>query len=88
MKCKDCIHYDVCQFVDGERCWAFKNKTDVKEALDKQIPKPPIRGANLDYQCPVCGHCVGWVDALAWETEHHCICGQAINWNEILLLRN
>lgn len=54
------------------------------EALEKQIPKKPIKakGENLDWLCPVCGEWVGWVDALTWEKEHHCECGQKIDWSE------
>lgn len=51
------------------------------EALEKQIPKNPIKvdsGVNdydFDYKCP---NCEDYVD----EGEHHCECGQAIDWGD------
>lgn len=57
------------------------------EALEKQIPKKPIFWENKyyfsptpnddwGYECPCCGN--REID----YPEHHCICGQALDWSE------
>ena len=59
------------------------------EALEKQIPKKPVRKNPICYckktngeeyyayyyYCPVCG-----TKLTLWE--HHCACGQAIDWSD------
>ena len=60
------------------------------EALEKQIPKKPIYsdyddngfGDVIPYtaKCPVCGY---EFDFGTWHENHHCICGQALDWEEI-----
>lgn len=56
------------------------------EAIEKQIPKKPIKtGVKHCYYvfyCPLCKNEVGVEKALYSEFEHHCICGQAIDWGE------
>lgn len=50
-------------------------------ALEKQIPKKPIKvdsgvyDYDFDYECP---NCRGNID----EDEHHCKCGQTLDWSE------
>ena len=55
--------------------------------LEKQIPKNPaiweskdydsyIPNGNWGYECPCCGN--REIDYL----EHHCICGQALDWDD------
>lgn len=50
-----------------------------KEALEKQIPKKPIIVVNdvifyeFDGKCPNCGRGL-------YEKEHHCKCGQSLDW--------
>lgn len=57
------------------------------EALKKQIPKKPITWENKyyfspspnddwGYECPCCGN--RDID----YPEHHCICGQALDWED------
>ena len=58
------------------------------EALEKQIPKKPIiwferyyfspdpYDDSWGYECPCCGN--RDID----YPEHHCICGQALDWSE------
>lgn len=60
----------------------------IKKALEKQIPKKPIRknpicyekrkdGTELfeyDYFCPDCNEQIK-------ANEHHCECGQALDWS-------
>ena len=63
-------------------------KEIVIEALEKQIPKKPIIWENKyyfspvpnddwGYECPCCGN--REID----YPEHHCICGQALDWREV-----
>lgn len=51
------------------------------KALEKQIPKKPIEDTEyvrwLIWRCPVCGQEVGRV---LEPLQHHCECGQAIDW--------
>lgn len=55
----------------------------VTEALEKQIPKKPDESYDgyadgfpvWDYSCPCCGREID-------DTDHHCICGQTIDWSE------
>ena len=58
------------------------------EALEKQIAKQPLIWKNKHYfsptpnddwgyECPCCGN--REID----YPEHHCICGQALNWDDI-----
>lgn len=58
------------------------------EALEKQIPKIPIIWENKyyysptpnddwGYECPCCGN--QEID----YPEHHCTCGQALDWDDI-----
>ena len=59
------------------------------EALEKQMPKKPIYsdyddngfGDVIPYtaKCPVCGY---EFDFGTWNENHHCICGQALDWSE------
>ena len=58
------------------------------KALEKQIPKTPFiwedkyyysptPNDDWGYECPCCGN--RDID----YPEHHCICGQALDWNDI-----
>lgn len=58
-------------------------------ALRKQIPNPPSRsktpryGAGdvyYDWICPTCGTFLAF--EIAKKGPHHCICGQAITWED------
>lgn len=52
------------------------------EALEKQIPKKPDEYYDgysggypvIEYTCPNCGEEVD-------DTDHHCVCGQTLNWD-------
>lgn len=57
------------------------------DALEKQMPKKPIINWNdfkglPDYFCPVCHSVVADFIGRNFVKEHHCICGQAIDWSE------
>ena len=63
MTCKDCIHYDVCQFhIDEEtkmtvnECENFKNKADFVEVKDCNLCVFNSRHAT-EYPCSHCRHC-------------------------------
>ena len=49
------------------------------QALEKQIPKKPYKdNENGIYEkeyCPICHRSV-------FPNDHHCICGQAIDWRD------
>ena len=61
----------------------------INECMEKQIPKKPTKKNPIvyqkdkdgqehyayDYHCPLC-------DEKIKLSEHHCICGQAIDWSE------
>lgn len=83
------IHEALNLFKDHEY-WADVSLIDEAceiaiEAIKKQIPQKPILSADgyadgeLVYdiaECPNCGH------ELDYESqEHHCVCGQAIDWS-------
>lgn len=59
----------------------------IKEALEKQVPKKPIiwehryyfsptPNDDWGYECPCCGN--QEID----YPEHHCDCGQTLDWTE------
>lgn len=66
------------------------NEKFVKNALEKQMPKKPIKknpicysksidGEEMhdyDYHCPLC-------DAKVNNEKHHCPCGQALDWRDV-----
>ena len=74
-----------CTDTTGARCEAVDMAIS---ALEKQIPKKPEQSKTprygmgyeyYDWHCPTCGR------FLAFESSkggHHCICGQAIDWEE------
>ena len=49
------------------------------QALEKQIPKKPYKdNENGIYEkeyCPICHRSL-------FPNDHHCICGQAIDWRD------
>ena len=49
------------------------------QALEKQIPKKPYKdNENGIYEkeyCPICNRSL-------FPNDHHCICGQAIDWSD------
>lgn len=54
------------------------------KALEKQTPRKPIeQGDGINYNCPVCGRYIGYIDAMAWEMTKYCPwCGQMIDWRD------
>ena len=81
--CEDCNLYECDHSVVEGLCRTALN------ALEKQIPKQPniwkdryyISPDPYDddwgYSCPCCGN--RDID----YPEHHCICGQALDWSEL-----
>lgn len=51
----------------------------INEALEKQIPKKPYKdnenGVYEKEYCPACHRSL-------FPNDHHCVCGQAILWEE------
>lgn len=66
-----------------EECRIAEAERMILEALEKQIPKKPIEDAEhigwLIWRCPMCGKEVGRV---LEPLQHHCECGQAVDWSE------
>lgn len=77
--CEDCNLYECDHSVVEGLC-----RTALK-ALEKQIPKQPFiwddrcyySPDDWGYECPCCGN--RDID----YPEHHCICGQALDWSEL-----
>ena len=80
-RCEDC-NIDKCD--DCELCYKQGNNGERIEstkiaiqALEKQIPKKPYKdNENGIYEkeyCPICHRSL-------FPNDHHCICGQAIDW--------
>lgn len=69
--------FDKCE-TDGRNCFV----KIAKEALEKQMPKRPDESYDgyadgypvMDYYCPCCGREVD-------DTDHHCECGQTLDWS-------
>lgn len=65
-------------------CLSCKEHDDAAEiaiiAMEKQIPKKPYKdnenGVYENEYCPACHRSL-------FPNDHHCICGQAIDWSEI-----
>lgn len=69
---------ELCEEKECEDCEAYL----IKKALEKQVPKKPLR-SGIFYDCPNCLETVGHVTPRGrLIAEHHCKCGQAINWSE------
>ena len=59
------------------------------DALEKQIPRKPIYsdyddngfGEIIPYMaiCPICGY---EFEFGTWNENHHCVCGQAMDWSD------
>lgn len=76
---RDGLIQDLAENVYDTYWFGLEGTKMICEALDKQIPKKPIKNyamVNL-YYCPTCG---------AWFTgrskTHHCICGQNLDWSD------
>lgn len=73
--------------VDGKRI--FPTLKVAKEALEKQIPKKPVKRNPICYRRTKDGqedyaydyHCV-LCDTKINKEKHHCPCGQAIDWSD------
>lgn len=60
-----------------------------KKALEKQIPRKPIYSDYDDNGfdeiipytaiCPICGY---EFEFGTWNENHHCVCGQAMDWSD------
>lgn len=50
------------------------------DALRKQIPQNPIQ-RNYDWRCPTCSRFI-MPRSIYYTGDHHCKCGQAIDWSD------
>lgn len=72
-------------FVVNENVWFKEHEKIIDahnkaiESLEKQIPKKPkMDNDNGMYEIEVCPYCMRKL----FPYEHHCKCGQAIDWSE------
>ena len=81
-----CKKQSMLEQMVGNESW--KHYEYAAKALKKQIPKQPnfweekyyyspTPNDDWGYECPCCGN--REID----YPEHHCICGQALDWSEI-----
>ena len=64
---------------DGYQCHKETYEVAI-EALEKRIPKKPIRLRNFnDLRCPICK---GYIETETDEFECCPCCGQAIDWSK------
>ena len=81
---EDKHHNNECELCDY--CYSQGNFGEQKEAfqmainaLEKQIPKKPYKdnenGIYEKEHCPICHRSL-------FPNDHHCICGQAIDWRD------
>ena len=90
--------YKQANYMIDDITWSYSGKSITKDdiiecreichkALEKQIPKKPIFWENKyyfspspnddwGYECPCCGN-----QDLDYP-DHHCECGQALDWSE------
>lgn len=92
MKCSECDLLDKCP--SGQRCVDaigkdFERYCPAREVVEKQTSKKPVKKNPIcynktkdgqeyyayDYHCPVC-------DEKLKLQEHHCPCGQALDWSD------
>ena len=63
----------------GNRVVEHEENLIAIQALEKQIPKKPYKdNENGIYEkeyCPICHRSL-------FPNDHHCICGQAIDWSD------
>ena len=87
--CKECLHKVVCPI-----CFSYKDVLNVKDycehfveksALEKQIPKKPIKDEYGFLHCP---YCDDDDDSLMHDSNfsdrynYCCYCGQALDWSD------
>lgn len=75
---RHCTHNHYCtdNCMQGEDCCEYAMALS---AIEKQIPKKPIDKETEKpcLYCPSCG-------SELWAMDHHCKCGQALDWEEEL----
>jgi hypothetical protein len=86
--CYECAYGTANMLTCDNDCCSLKEAIKVAiEALEKQIPKKliiwenksydsPVPNDDWGYECPCCG------DRDIDYPEHHCECGQALDWSE------
>ena len=81
-------HPTMCEFPDAYGKPYYEAVDMAISALEKQIPKKPEQpkipryGMGYEYYdwcCPTCGRFLAFESS---KGDHHCTCGQAIDWTE------
>lgn len=79
-KNKTCAFYDSDGYEDEINLLIEKDMDIIIDALEKQIPKKPCNdNENGVYEKEYCPNC----HRNLFPNEHHCKCGQAIDWSDI-----
>ena len=71
---KLCDNCDLC-YAQGTVGEHIKSIEIGIQTLEKQIPKKPYKDNENGVYCPICHRSL-------FPNEHHCICGQAIDWSD------
>lgn len=77
-------HFDVVEqaLEEVEQYRALGTVEELKEAREKQVEKKPLADSygeiGMGFLVPICPNCRKPVE----EGEHHCECGQALDWGE------
>ena len=88
--CRNCPFYGSMKTYDPQifLCKSSEAHKMAIDALEKQIPKKPeqskipryvMRYEYYDWYCPTCGRFLAFERS---KGDHHCTCGQAIDWEE------
>jgi hypothetical protein len=75
--CKECYErYKIKHYLKSNEVLGLKLPQFVKDSLEKQLPKKPITSNYWGHSCPMCGN--GDIN----YHDHHCPCGQRLDWSE------
>ena len=81
-------HPTMCEFPDAYGKPYYDAVDMAISALQKQIPKKPEQSKSprygmgyeyYDWCCPTCGRFLAFESS---KGDHHCTCGQAIDWED------
>lgn len=75
--CKKCFEiYKIKDYLEVNEDFGFELPQFIKDSLEKQLPRRPLTNALSGHSCPMCGN--RDID----YPDHHCTCGQALDWSE------
>lgn len=91
MEIKEAINWFEEELKDGkcsDECIQCNAYEEALKALKRQTPKTPLIWENnttpnddWGYECPCCGN--QEID----YPEHHCVCGQALQWDDYINIK-